>query len=240
MLKRTWAVFVLGAFVIGCGSGPRPSPSASAPLPANQETVAPLSQAVRAARPGSEAGVVNAAIPERGIISVGGIPPERVHPGDVITIMEEGALQANVPAVVYATNSGYIQLRYEPLAAGQRPPRVGDIAVWVPGGPAVPLEAVQPGGPGPMPQHAAASQPATVEQTPPPPANVEQNLSPPATQPAITNQNAPPPATAIPTTSPAENTLPPTTRPADNAGVPAQALPPATQPAQSPARDLNK
>jgi hypothetical protein len=191
----------------------------------NQQSAAQLQQSYRDSHPGSEVGVVNAAIPERRIISVGGIPPERVHRGDVMTILGSRQAGASVPAIVYDTASGYIQLWYGPLPTGQLAPQVGDLAIWYPGGAAVPTEAAQPPQTIAPPPRPPATRPPMQEQVPPPPVNTPfpaQPAPPPTTMPAETNV----PAATLPPSAPSGEMVMPTSRSAS--------------PTTRPAADLNK
>lgn len=215
------AIFLIVLVTVLAGCTPRNSqPAASTLAPMDQQSMSQVGQSYRASHPGSEVGVVNAAIPERRIISVGGIAPERVHRGDLITILESGQRGANVPAVVYDKASGYIQLWYSPLPTGQAAPKVGDIAVWTPGATAVPLEEMTPPPLAPSPS-AIATQPAIQEQATPPPNNAAT-----PTQPAL------PPAT-IP-----ETTLPPASMPASAPS--GERVFPTTSATTHPASDFNK
>ena len=72
-----------------------------------------LSQRVasyRAAHPGSEVGLVNAVLPERRIVSVEGLPGQRIKNGDVLTILG-GNGKTPIEAVVYAESSGFVERR---------------------------------------------------------------------------------------------------------------------------------
>lgn len=239
---RVAAVMVVGGMMAACQSKPKAQPAASTVAPMDQQAVAQLQRTYRASHPGSEVGVVNAALPDRHIISVTGIPLNRVHVGDVVNIMSGGGNGGTVPAVVYNKSEGYVQLRYEPQPPGQPDPAVGNLAVWAPGGAAVPPDAVAP----PVdavvptvPPRTTAAEPIAPPPPPPPPPTVRDANPPstmplmdaaPATRPAIPQDAPPPPQTAPP----------PTTGPATLPLMPLDS-PPLVVPETRPARpDLNK
>jgi hypothetical protein len=132
----------------------------------------------------------------------------------------------SVQAVVYATAGGYVQLRYEPLPAGQNPPGTGNLAIWYPGGPAVIPDAIPP----------AVQAPVTL----PPPGVVAPTTTPaeppmPATRPMVEIE---------PASRPAEREIPAATPPSVDAPTTTTTTPiapPLVAPPQSrPVPDINK
>lgn len=222
----------IGGLLAGCQSG-KQGPQAASAEPMGQQSAAQIEQSWRAANPGSQVGVVNAVLPARRMISVADLPYSDVKKGDVVTVLLDPRGNSTIEAVVVNKNSGYLQLAYRELQPGQRDPRLGDLAVWYPGGQAVPPRAVQPelAEPANRPTNEAAA-PAPTTQ----PAARMENTQAPA-------DNAVPAAhTARPTTQPARTGsdaggqgAPPTTQPSTNAPTPAEnPAPPAKQP------ELNK
>jgi hypothetical protein len=208
--------------------------------------VSGLEQSWRESHPGSLIGHVNAVLPDRRVLSVTGLPLDQIHAGDVVSILLNGTGSSVVSARVYDKSSGYAQLEYGPLEAGQPTPREGDLAVWYAAG--IPgadqsssagasnsaIPATQPGAPPEMP---AAPGPAT--PTAPPP----ETTAPPATPttPPPAKDASAPPATAP--TPPADTTPPPPTN--NGAGTSATPPPPGqTPPPPAPDNklpaDLNK
>jgi len=235
------ALIVAGGLVAGCHPKQSATPAASTSTlsSADQATIAQLQRNYRASHPGTEVGVVNAAIPERHVISVTGIPLDRIRVGDVVTIMSGGESGA-VPAVVYAKADGYVQLRYQPLPAGQAPPSSGNLAVWSPGGAAVPPDAIAPPGEtrAPLAPAGETLAPARSPAPMPPPATMPMTDVAPATRPAV-QQEAPPPSTVTPAPvrpAPTAPTSSPTTMPMMPLEL-APLVPPATRPSTP---DLNK
>jgi hypothetical protein len=243
-LMKTAGAIVIGGLVLGCqgsGSGPKASAPAGATLSAaDEQTAAELQRTYRASHPGRQVGYVNAVDPSRRILSVGGIPPDMVREGSIMSILTGGG--GTVQAVVYAREAGYIQLRYQPLGPGQTGPATGELAVWNPGGPAVIPESIPPAngaptgvtGTGTTGTGAATTGVTTTDvQTPPPPpppATMPTDRLSPTTVPMTDLQprlTSPPEA---PTTPPATTETPPPPPPI--------AAPPTTMPATRP--DLNK
>jgi len=202
-------------------------------------TVAGLEQSWRESHPGSLIGHVNAVLPDRHVLSVTGLPLDQIHSGDVVSILLNGTGSSVVSARVYDKSSGYAQLEYAPLQAGQPTPREGDLAIWYAAGTPGADQSISDGtSNGAMP----TTQPgATTPDTTAPPA------SPPPTTPPPANDASAPPATAPtpPAAPPADTTPPP---PANNgAGTGATPPPPApgqTNPPPAPDNkvpaDLNK
>jgi hypothetical protein len=141
---RVMATVTLGGLIAGCQQTPKTPPPSSL----NTSDTMALSQraaSYRAAHPGSEVGLVNAVLPERRIVSVEGLPVDRIKSGDVLTILG-GNGKTPMEAVVYSQSSGYVQVRYEPLPAGQLDPMAGDLAVWYPARAGTPMSEVTPTG----------------------------------------------------------------------------------------------
>jgi hypothetical protein len=151
----------------------------------DQQTAAGLQRSWESMHPGSHAGVVDAVLPARRLASIGNLPTNQIQEGTVISILDDRQ-HSLVSGVVVARHGNDVHIRYEALPAGERDPRIGDLAVWFPGGQAVPPESVQPG----------AGQSAEI----------------PMTQPAESMPRENPP-TGAPATQPTENPAP-TTQPA--------------------------
>jgi len=83
--------------------------------------------AYKSAHADATVGVVNAVVPDRHIVQIQGISPDRVEIGQAIVIAANGDSRNPIPATVYDKQFGYVQLRY---ADGSKPrvPRWGDIA----------------------------------------------------------------------------------------------------------------
>jgi hypothetical protein len=189
---------LLGATVlVGCGN--MSGPKASTEMSTDQQTAAALQRSWESTHPGSKAGVVDAVLPARRLASVSNLPVNEIPDGTVISILDQRQ-HTLVSGVVVAHRGGDVHIRYEALASGERDPRMGDLAVWFPGGPAVLPESVQPGAvPSteiPMTQP-ADNMPRENPATTAPPANNPPAESPaPATQPAApATQPATEPAT---------------------------------------------
>jgi len=256
---RAAALIVVGGLMAGCQHNRQQQqqqeqssqPSASTLSPMDQQAAAQLQRTYRNSHPGSEVGVVNAALPDRHIISVTGIPLDRIQIGDVVNVMAGGANGGLVPAVVYSKSSGYVQLRYQPLSAGQTDPAAGNLAVWTPGGAVVPPEAIAPRGDVTVPP--AAPPPTTMPESPSPAplsrtrsrdlgapaATMPLMDAQPATQPTVP-QDAPPPPPPV-ASPPSTTETPATSRPTTLPLMPLDSPPlvvPDTRPAVRP--DLNK
>ena len=185
---RAVAVMAMGACLVGCGSSNGSGPRASAQMPTDQQTAAGLLRSWESTHPGSRAGVIDAVLPARRLISVADLPVNEVQEGTVISILDERQ-RALVSGVVVARHGNDVHIRYEALPAGERDPRVGDLAVWFPGGQAVPPESVEPGATT-QPTGSPATQPADQMPRENPPTNA------PATQPADTGAPVTQPAGA--------------------------------------------
>jgi hypothetical protein len=141
----------------------------------------------------------------------------------IMTIMIPGG--GSVQAVVYATAAGYVQLRYEPLPAGQSPPNVGDMAVWYPGGPAVIPAAIPP---------SVQTPTAAPPQSAVPPFTAPTEPAMPATRPMVDIE---------PASRPAEREIPAATLPgieAPTTTTTTPIAPPPTVPQSRPVPDINK
>jgi hypothetical protein len=180
--------------------------------------VAGLEQSWRESHPGSLIGHVNAVLSDRHVLSVTGLPLDQIHAGDVVSILLNGTGSSVVPARVYDKSSGFAQLEYGPLQAGQATPREGDLAIWYATGTSGSDQSMSAGASsGAMP---AAQPGATTPEMPPAPA--------PATPTAPPPETTAPPATPAPTTPPPANdaSAPPATAPTPPATPPAAATPP--------------
>lgn len=129
----------------GC-STQAPSPSSSTtqirklpPQPDEQRIAA-----FTAAKPYATTGVVNAVIPERHILQVQGIEPQRVALGQVITVVADNDLENPIYATVFDRQQGFLQLRYEEDRGQSRKPRLGDIAFCYLPKPALPQSVEAP------------------------------------------------------------------------------------------------
>ena len=216
---RVMTALVLGAVAVGCQQQPKPRPSSS--LDASDTRASQQrADSYRGAHPGSEVGVVNAVIPDRHIVSVAGLPLDRIKSGDVVTLL--GAGQQPIQAVVYDQRAGYTQARYQPLPTGTRDPGAGDLAVWYPSNTGASASVMTPDRGMPAtsePGERAATMPMkTIEQ----PGGIRRNEPGAATQPA-----APAPPTTGSSASEPSATVTPT-------------APPASAPASKPAVDFNK
>jgi len=232
-LFRAAGLVLIAVLIAGCQQ-PQVAQPSTAMEPTSEQAAAALAQSWRATHPGTEVGVVNAVLPARRELSVAGLPADRVQPGNVITILLNGQGTSTVEGVVIDKNPGpsgtrYVQLTYQPLGAAQRDPRLGDLAIWFPGGESVP----------PAPTQGPETQPTTmpVEPVNLPPATQEaapaapQEAMPPSTQPAAAPQTQP----AAPETQPAA------TEPASAAGGPPTTTEtPAAPPQEKPPAELNK
>lgn len=213
--KRVAAVIVAGCLTAGCMQQ-RETPKAAAPVPPmDPAAVASLEQSWRATHPGSMVGHVDAVDPSRHVLQVTDLPIERVHDGDVFSILPNGQSNNVVTARVYDKRDGFIQMDYGPLQAGQNDPHEGDLALWF--GPGL-TQAEQEQAANGVNTPAPATQPAAA--TPETPASAAPAPAP-ATPPAETAAPAPPATT--PATPPA----------AGNNPAPAPGPPP-------PPPDLNK
>lgn len=163
---RVVGALLLGAgFLVGCNTGNVSGPRASAPIATDPQTAAGLQRSWEATHPGSRAGVVDAVLPARRLASVSNLPINEIPDGTVLSILDDRQ-NALVSGVVVAHHGSDVHIRYNALASGERDPRIGDLAVWFPGGPAVPPESVQPGPPMEAPT-TAPSQDLTVPATQP-------------------------------------------------------------------------
>ena len=219
---RVMGALLIGAgILVGCGTS---GPKASTEMPIDPQTAAALQRSWESTHPGSKAGVVDAVLPARRYVSVSGLPLDEIQKGTVVSVLDQRQ-RVVVSGVVEDKRNGRLQVNYEPVPPGERDPRIGDLAVWFPGGQAAPPESVQP----------SAGQSAEV----------------PMTQPADNMPRENPP-TGAPATQPAENPAP-TTQPAPasptgnapaNANEPANANGnagnPGTPGATSQQPDLNK
>jgi len=183
---RAVGVVLAGGLLLGCHSGNVSGPNASAQMPTDQQIAAGLLRSWESTHPGSRAGVVDAVLPARRLASITDLPVNEIPDGTVITILDDRQ-QTLVSGVVVARRGSDLHMTYEALSGGQRDPRVGDLAVWFPGGQAVAPETMQPG---------ATTQPvaAPADNMPRenPPANAPNTTIPPATQPASGGDNAAP------------------------------------------------
>lgn len=127
---RGAGLVLIAAAIGGCGPS-RPPSGAATTLTAREMSDAHRREADwRSDHPGTQVGVVNAAIPQRHILSVADIPLGPVVLGDPVTIVMEG--RRTLEAHVYDKADGYLQLRYDPVAKGEPEPQAGDLAVWQP------------------------------------------------------------------------------------------------------------
>lgn len=216
--KRAAGAMVMGCLMAGgCMQHERQTPPASATIPPmDPAAVASLEQSWRETHPGSLVGHVNAVDPERHVLQVTGLPLDKVHDGDVISILLNGQANSVVPAKVFDTRDGFVQMDYGPLQAGQSDPRDGDLAIWFSAGLTPNEESATIAGVNTAP---AATQPAgTTPEMP-------------ATTPPPAGTPTPPPAETP--ASPSNGTAAPTTTPA--APAPTESNPPAATPAPAPA-----
>lgn len=226
--KRAAGVIVAGCLMAGCVQQ-RETPKAAPPPPVDPSAVAGLEQSWRETHPGSMVGHVNAVDPERHVLQVADLPLDRIHEGDVISILLGGQANSVVPAKVYDKRDGYVQMDYGPLQPGQSNPREGDLAIWFSEGLTANEQAeatAAVNSPAPTTQPSAATPEAPATTTPPPP-------TPPAD--AAASPATPPPAKAPAAAPPAENNPPPA--PATGAGTPPS---PAPAPDNKVPADLNK
>ncbi|HEY2587604.1 MAG TPA: hypothetical protein VGI81_17795 [Tepidisphaeraceae bacterium] len=230
--KRVAGLILAGGLLAAAGCTHQSStPKASAPVTpsaADEQTMAGLEQSYRQAHPDALIGHVNAVVPDRHIASIGGLPVDQIHRGDVVTILVGGQESGGVQARVFGKDSGFVQVDYGQLMGNQADPRIGDLAVRFPGGTMVP----------PPPSESSAvtvtptTQPApgvtpTETTAPPVPA------TPPATTPAPSEAPAPAPV-------PAPGTQPGATVPAPSATETPVAPPPAPAPENKVPSQLNK
>ena len=193
---RVVGVALAGGLLLGCHSGNVSGPNASTSVPTDQQAAAGLLRSWESTHPGSHAGVIDAVLPARRLASIADLPVNEIPEGTVVTILDDRR-QTLVSGVVVARKGSDVHIRYEPLAGGERDPRVGDLAVWFPGGEMVAPETMQPG----------TTQPAGA-----PPENM------PATNPPA-GTNPPPPPPAAPATQPSDNATPPATQPTGTTGA---------------------
>lgn len=216
--KRAAGLIVAGTFMVGCASHHETPHASAAVQPMDPGAVAGLEQSWRESHPGSMIGHVNAVLPDRHVLSVTGLPLDQIHAGDVVSILLNGTGSSVVSARVYDKSSGYAQLEYSPLEAGQPAPREGDLAIWYAAGtPGSDQSISAAASSGAMP----TTQPgATTPEMPPTPAPTTPTAPPPET--------TAPPATPAPTPPPPGNnaTTPPATAPTPPATPPADATPP--------------
>ena len=211
---RVMALTVLGGLMIGCQQQRK---AASPSMPAAND---PLAQTMRAktyrsAHPGSEVGVVNAALPDRQIISIDGLPASRINIGDGVTILG-GNGKTPIGAIVYDQRAGFTQARYETLPRDVVAPMVGDLAVWYPANAGTPLSPVTHTGalrmaPTSAPMVMPETTPSTTETAPKPDVLKKEDAVPaaPATMPAsMPAASTEPAATITPAAAPM-----PTSRP---------------------------
>ena len=212
--KRAAGVIVAGTCMVGCASHHETPHASAAVQPMDAGAVAGLEQSWRESHPGSLIGHVNAVLPDRHVLSVTGLPLDQIHAGDVVSILLNGTGSSVVSARVYDKSSGYAQLEYSPLEAGQPTPREGDLAVWYAAGTPGADQSIGSGASnGAMP----TTQPgATAPEMPP--------------TPAPTTPTAPPPETTAPPASPQPATPPP----ANDASAPPATAPTAPPPGATP------
>lgn len=237
-------LLVGGMLVAGCQAHSQ-TPKAAAAAPPDESTVANLEQSYRSAHPDALIGHVNAVDPGRHILSVAGLPLDQIHRGDVVSVLVGGQENNPVTANVYDKSSGYVQMDYGQLQAGQPEPRIGDLAVRFLNGASVPPSAADltttggppgtqpttmpemPAAPSTPPAAPPVTPPTTSPETTPPPAAPP---APPATTPAPsgtdTTTTPPPPATPVPNTQPGATETP--------------ATPPPPTPGNKVPSDLNK
>lgn len=229
-LFRAAGVVLMGILIGGCQQ-PQAAQPPMAGEPTGEEAAAALAQSWRATHPGTEVGVVNAVLPARRELSVAGLPPDRVQSGNVVTILLNGQGTSTVEAVVIDKNRGpsgnqYVQLTYQPLGPGQRDPRLGDLAVWFPGGESLAMPPAET-----QPTMQPETQPTTMPAEPP--------RLPPATQESTPSA----PAEAMPATQPtaAPESQPAATEPAGaGGGPPTTTETPTAPPQEKPPAELNK
>ena len=192
-IRAVGALLMSAGVLVGCGTS---GPKASTEMPTDQQTAAALRRSWESSHPGSRVGVVDEILPARRYVSVAGLPLDEIQKGTVVSVLDQRQ-RIIVSGVVIDKLSGRLQVNYEPVSAGERDPRIGDLVVWFPGEPAVVPEAVQGT---PNPAEIPATQPADNmprenPATNPPPANNPPAESPaPATQPAsgaASNANEP-------------------------------------------------
>lgn len=195
---RVMGALLVGAgFLVGCNAGNSSGPKGSAQMANDQQTAAGLQRSWESTHPGSHAGVVDAVLPARRLASISNLPTNQIQEGTVISILDDRQ-HSLVSGVVVARHGSDVHIRYDALSGGERDPRIGDLAVWFPGGQAMPPESVQPG----------AGQSAEVPMTQPADNMPREN---PATNAPPANN---PPDSTVPTTQPTENPAAPTTQPA--------------------------
>jgi hypothetical protein len=221
---RSLGVVVISGLLLGCQQT-KSTPSASVGTSTGGQTLQGVRASFQAANPNSRVGVVNAVLPNRHLVSIADLPLNEIQEGDVLSILNEQGRDL-VEGEVLKKTDRWVQVRYMDLPAGQRDPRPGDLAAWIPGGARVVTSESQRGN-AINPAAPARTDTAAPTGTEPQPTGTEP-------QPA-----APPPATepaAQPTEPPAANpaaaeTMP--AQPADATATPAAnpTEPPATQPA---------
>ena len=226
---------VLVGFMVGCQQPPKTPPPSSLGS-SDSSSAKRQANTYRSAHPGSEVGVVNAALPERHIVSIDGLPWARIKSGDVVTLMGSGGKPA-VEAVVYDKQGGFTQARYQPLPKGQSDPAAGDMAVWFPASTKMPMSDLIPTTPMGDSLRSESTVPSTPDKRPPTEAMPKETSAP---APAAPSVATPAPVTPAPTEAAAPATAPaPTSAPA--ATEPATTVTPvATMPASRPAIEFNK
>lgn len=139
---RAAGLFLLGALTVGCQ---QPAPKAAAPVqPMSQAAAANLEQSIRSANPASQVGHVNAVDAPDRMVSIEGMSLDQIQRGNIVSILLSNDPGNSLQAVVIRKTGRFLQLSYPPLQPGQREPRDGDPAIWIPGGGTVQPSAVEP------------------------------------------------------------------------------------------------
>jgi hypothetical protein len=139
---RAAGLFLLGASTVGCQ---QPTPKAAAPVqPMSQAAAANLEQSIRSANPASQVGQVNAVDAPDRMVSVEGMSLDQIQKGNIVSILLSNDPGNSLQAVVIRKTGRFLQLSYPPLQPGQREPRDGDPAIWIPGGGTVQPSTVEP------------------------------------------------------------------------------------------------
>src|SRR5690242_15947563 len=209
-------------------------------------TVQSLRDAFMQRNPNAKFGEVTAVLPQNQLAAVGDLPVDQFRRGDTITFLVGRNQYVN--GTIVAIRNGNLHVKYD-APAGGRDPQVGDAAVSVAAGPAIPMPPPAEATPAAAPTPAAEPTPAaapTPAVTPQPSISPEMNKAAPAPAPAPAvapapapePSPAPAPAPAVaPEPSPAPAPAPaaaPTPAPAPEP-IPAAAPTPAAAPAPVPA-----
>jgi hypothetical protein len=120
------AALALGAAHLGCAPKPQPDPGPPPPPPEAiyQQIRADLQQV-----PGTLVGRVTTARADLQLVAVGDVPVTEFRPGDVLSFIDDARTPIAAGSVVDVVGDR-LHVRYDTTgAAGQRAPRVGDIAV---------------------------------------------------------------------------------------------------------------